>query len=81
MRAFAGVALGTGLLMLAMAAQAEIPIEAPGPAGPLRGSLLTAQVSNAPVVLIIPGSGPTDHDGNNRRELLSSQQYRLHQEP
>jgi uncharacterized protein len=40
-------------------------IEAPGPDGPLRGTLLGPALTHGPVVLIIPGSGPTDRDGNN----------------
>jgi pimeloyl-ACP methyl ester carboxylesterase len=40
-------------------------IEAPGPAGPLSGSALGPRDKDAPVVLIVPGSGPTDRDGNN----------------
>lgn len=42
----------------------ERTIEAPGPQGPLKGSLLEAGPSSAPVALIIPGSGPIDRDGN-----------------
>jgi pimeloyl-ACP methyl ester carboxylesterase len=37
---------------------------APGPKGPLEGTFVDAG-AKAPVVLIIPGSGPTDRDGNN----------------
>lgn len=48
--------------MIAMTASAEI--EAPGPLGPLRGTLERGAES-APVVLILPGSGPTDRNGNN----------------
>jgi uncharacterized protein len=47
------------------AAPVETLIEAPGPAGPLRGMMLAPQHERGPVVLIIPGSGPTDRDGNN----------------
>lgn len=43
----------------------EEPIEAPGPKGPLAGILLKAGSESWPVALIIPGSGPTDRDGNN----------------
>lgn len=39
-------------------------VEAPGPQGVLKGSLVSPG-NGAPVVLIIPGSGPTDRDGNN----------------
>ncbi len=51
-------------LIIAAAAAAAQPITAPGPQGPLAGTLLDAGPT-APVVLIIPGSGPTDRDGNN----------------
>ena len=54
----------------------EIQIEAPGPEGPLQGSLLLPDVDDAPVVLIIPGSGPTDRDGNNPLGVKAST-YRL----
>lgn len=33
--------------------------------GKLFGSLLLADSENAPLVIIVPGSGPTDRDGNN----------------
>ena len=39
-------------------------VQAPGPDGPLAGTWLSAG-SDSPIVLIIPGSGPTDRDGNN----------------
>lgn len=42
-----------------------IAIEAPGPQGPLAGTMLRAGQGLGPVALIIPGSGPTDRDGNN----------------
>ncbi|HCJ43910.1 MAG TPA: alpha/beta hydrolase, partial [Erythrobacter sp.] len=37
---------------------------APGPQGDLAGTLI-APAEGQPLVLIIPGSGPTDRDGNN----------------
>jgi hypothetical protein len=43
---------------------APVEVTAPGPEGALAGTLLDPD-SKAPVVLIIPGSGPTDRDGNN----------------
>lgn len=49
---------------LASAAPTERPIRAFGPLAPLAGTLTDAG-KGAPVVLIIPGSGPTDRDGNN----------------
>jgi len=46
------------------------PIEAPGPIGALEGTLLQPAAGHdrpqpGPVVLIIPGSGPTDRDGDS----------------
>lgn len=51
----------------AMAGQADttdVEVEAVGPQGPLKGSLIDVG-KGAPVAIIIPGSGPTDRDGNN----------------
>ncbi|WP_233161421.1 MULTISPECIES: hypothetical protein [unclassified Achromobacter] len=50
----------------------QATIEAPGPAGPLQGTLLSPAASGVPVVLILPGSGPTDRNGNNPAGLKSS---------
>lgn len=66
------------LLLTTLAAAAAIPaatpaappqsveVQAPGPNGPLAGTLLQAGAQGAPVMLIIPGSGPTDRNGNRR---------------
>ena len=54
----------------------ESPIEAPGPDGPLKGTILTPDGGHGPVVLIIPGSGPTDRDGNSPLGVLAAP-YRL----
>ena len=62
-------------VMMALAAAASIPLTATGPQGPLAGTLLDAGVL-APVVLIIPGSGPTDRDGNNPLGVTAAP-YRL----
>lgn len=51
-------------LMIATLAAAAIPMTAPGPHGDLAGTFVDAG-KGAPVVLVIPGSGPTDRDGNN----------------
>ena len=61
--------------VLIAAAAASAAITAPGPQGPLEGTLLEAGKS-APVVLIIPGSGPTDRDGNNPLGVTAAP-YRL----
>ncbi len=50
-------------------------IEAPGPSGPLKGTL-TMPAPGAPVVLILPGSGPTDRDGNSPAGVAAAP-YRL----
>ena len=56
----------------------EEAMETPGPQGPLRGTLLTpvGLVSPTATVLIVPGSGPTDRDGNGPLGLQTST-YRL----
>jgi uncharacterized protein len=61
------------LLAIALAAStAPAPLEsfpeARGPNGPLKGTMLSP-AKGAPIVLMIPGSGPTDRDGNNPRGL------------
>ena len=62
-------------LLIAAAAAAAIPVTAPGPQGPLAGTFEDAG-KGAPVVLIIPGSGPTDRDGNNPMGVTAAS-YRL----
>lgn len=61
------LSLGWDLMPVTAAplAAAGTSIEAPGPAGPLQGTLLGPSPAHGPVVLIIPGSGPTDRDGNS----------------
>lgn len=55
---------------------AEIPIEAPGPQGALTGTMLRSPGGGGPVALIIPGSGPTDRDGNSPMGVKAAS-YRL----
>lgn len=61
--------------VLALSACATVPatppvalgaqeVTVPGPAGPLAGTLIETG-TNHPAVLLLPGSGPTDRDGNN----------------
>ena len=63
------VMFAAGAASSAMAAQATPPVEsevqAPGPSGPLKGTMLAPAAGGAPMVLIIPGSGPTDRNGDN----------------
>jgi pimeloyl-ACP methyl ester carboxylesterase len=60
---------------IAATAAASVAISAPGPNGPLAGTYLEAG-PHAPVVLVIPGSGPTDRDGNNPLGVTAAP-YRL----
>ena len=62
-------------VLIAAAAAAASPMTAPGPKGPLAGTFIDAG-AKAPVILIIPGSGPTDRDGNNPLGVTAAQ-YRL----
>jgi pimeloyl-ACP methyl ester carboxylesterase len=63
------------MMAVAVAAAVASAITAPGPDGPLEGTLLNAG-QKAPVVLMIPGSGPTDRDGNNPLGITAAP-YRL----
>ena len=56
--------LPMAFMAAAIAQPVERPITASGPLAPLAGTLTDAG-KGAPVLLIIPGSGPTDRDGNN----------------
>lgn len=55
----------------------ETEIEAPGPRGPLRGTLCESGAGRAPLALIHPGSGPTDRDGNNPLGVAAAAYRRL----
>ncbi len=57
------------------AARVEKPLTARGPQGDLAGTLVDAGKAT-PVVLIIPGSGPTDRNGNNPLGVTAAP-YRL----
>ncbi len=60
----------------AMAIPRERSIEAAGPQGPLKGTLTMPDGKMIAAVLIIPGSGPTDRDGNSPLGIKAST-YRL----
>ena len=64
-----------GMMIAAAAAVAASPITASGPKAPLAGTYVDAG-KHSPVVLIIPGSGPTDRDGNNPLGVTAAP-YRL----
>lgn len=61
--------------MIGLATAVTSAISASGPEGPLAGTLIEAG-EKAPVVLIVPGSGPTDRDGNNAMGVTAAP-YRL----
>ena len=61
--------------IIAVALLVQTPLTAPGPHGRLAGTLTDAG-KDAPLVLIIPGSGPTDRDGNNPLGVAAGS-YRL----
>ncbi|WP_037498431.1 alpha/beta hydrolase [Sphingomonas jaspsi] len=65
------------LLLAAAIAAAPInrTLSAPGPEGALAGTLVDAG-KGAPLAVIIPGSGPTDRDGNNPMGI-KAQPYKL----
>lgn len=65
-----------GAPLQAESGPAEVPIEAAGPQGPLAGTMLRGSSAQGPVALIIPGSGPTDRDGNNPLGVRAAS-YRL----
>ncbi len=60
----------------AQTAPVETAVTAPGPQGPLAGTMLRPAGAPGPVALIIPGSGPTDRDGNNPLGVKASS-YKL----
>jgi alpha-beta hydrolase superfamily lysophospholipase len=60
---------------LAAPASAQQTLTAPGPEGELAGTLVTPKPDH-PLVLIIPGSGITDRDGNNPLAVTAAP-YRL----
>lgn len=69
----------TALLMAAAvtAAPVETFVDIPGGAAPLKATMLApASGSKAPAIVILPGSGPTDRDGNNPYGVKGST-YRL----
>ena len=47
-------------------------IEAAGPTGPLKGTMLSPSKAGAPVILMIPGSGPVDRDGDSPQGLKAA---------
>lgn len=73
---FALAAVAGTAAMAEPAPYQSIDIEAAGPQGALKGTLAGPIAPDRPVVLIIPGSGPTDRDGN-RQFGLKAASYKL----
>jgi len=61
----APVALSTAAVAASPSAPVQTYVQAPGPLGPLKGTMLSPASGRLAMMLIIPGSGPTDRDGNN----------------
>lgn len=68
-------AAALALAALSAPGAAQEALTAPGPQGALAGTLVRP-AGDGPVVLIVPGSGPTDRDGNNPLGV-SAAPYRL----
>lgn len=64
-----------GALLMAGALAVAEPVTVPGPQGPLAGTLQPGE-GKGPAVVIIPGSGPTDRDGNSPLGIAAAS-YRL----
>lgn len=62
--------------LAAAPASSAAPIEAPGPLAPLKGTILAPAGKSRATVLIVPGSGPTDRDGNSPMGVAAAP-YRL----
>jgi len=57
-------------------APVETFVEAPGPMGPLKGTMLAPARTVRATILIVPGSGPTDRNGNSPMGVKAAP-YRL----
>jgi uncharacterized protein len=62
---FVPMALSTAAVAAPPSAPVQTYVQAPGPLGPLKGTMLSPASDRLAMALIIPGSGPTDRDGNN----------------
>ena len=63
------------LMLVPMPLVAE-PLQISGPQGPLEADLINVEGADH-IVVIIPGSGPTDRDGNSPQMGLATNAYRL----
>ena len=66
------IGIGIGSARAASMNPVESFVAIDGPNGPLKGTMLSPGPEHGPVVIIIPGSGPTDRDGNSPAGLKAS---------
>jgi len=64
------------ILAAALTGPVATPVTLPSEPAPLHGTLLTPQGPTRAVAVILPGSGPTDRDGNSPMGIVSAT-YRL----
>lgn len=60
-----------------MIAPVSTPVELPSSPAPLHGTLLTPVGQTRAAAVILPGSGPTDRDGNSPQFSIQAASYRL----
>lgn len=60
-----------------MLAPVSTPVELPSSPAPLHGTLLTPEGQTRAAAVILPGSGPTDRDGNSPAFGIQAATYRL----
>jgi uncharacterized protein len=75
-RSITFAALFTVMPFAAVPAPVETQVEVRRPAGPLKGTMLAPTGPKGPAVLIVPGAGVADRDGNGPHNLRAST-YRL----
>lgn len=76
MSGLSAIVFAATLALATPAAPIQTEVEARGPAGPLRGAMMAPASGSRAVVLILPGSGAIDRDGNNPQGV-SAAPYRL----
>jgi pimeloyl-ACP methyl ester carboxylesterase len=59
------------MMIVSAAVATSVPMTAPGPQGPLAGTYLNAG-PKAPILLMIPGSGATDRDGDSPQGMTAA---------
>lgn len=75
---FKSILLGLSIGLVSIQTFAnQTEIQATGPEGALYGTMTSAQTPKAPIALIVPGSGPTDRDGNSPLGLTTNTYKRL----